>query len=80
MHPSERCGKKCVHEKLSAYSWGLYHIDIRLIKINMVSNWKLDNKEMINLWHDWLGHPSTRMTQKIIENSIGHTMRKVRIP
>ena len=77
---SEKCGKKSIHEKLPAYSSGLYRIDIKPVEINMVSNQKLDNKEMINLWHDRLGHPGVGMIRKIIENSIGHPMKKIRIP
>ena len=77
---SEKCGKKSIHEKLPAYSSGLYRINIKPVEINMVSNQKLDNKEMINLWHDRLGHPGVGMMRKIIENSIGHPMKKMRIP
>ena len=49
---SEKCGKKSIHEKLLAYSSGLYRINIKPVERNMVSNQNLDNKEMINLWHD----------------------------
>src|SRR5688572_3414512 len=58
---SEKCGKKSIHEKLPAYSLRLYRIDIKPIEINMVSNQKLDNKEMMNLWHNRLGHPGVGM-------------------
>ena len=42
-------------------------------------NQKLDNKEMMNLWHHRLGHPGVGMMRKIIENSIGRPMKKMRI-
>ena len=36
----------------------------------MVSNQKFDKNEIMNLWHDQLGHPGSKMMWKIIKNSI----------
>ena len=77
---SEKCDKKSILEKLPTYSSGLYHIDIKPVEKNMVSYQKLHDKELIHLWHDRLGHSGIRMMQKIIENSIGHLMKKMIIP
>ena len=46
----------------------------------MISNKRLDDKQLITLWHDRLGHPGTRMMNKIIESSEGHKIKKVKIP
>ena len=35
---------------------------------------------MMSLWHDWFGHPGTEMMQKFIKNSIGHSIKNVKIP
>ena len=77
---AEKCGKKHIYEKLPAYSSGLYRMDIRPIEINMISNKKLDNKNLLTLWHDRFGHPGTGMVHKIVANSIGHSIRNVKIP
>ena len=77
---TEKHGKKHIYEKLPAYSSGLYHIDIRPVEINLLSNQKLDDKNLLTLWHDRLGHPGTGMMHKIIANSVGHPIRNVKIP
>ena len=77
---TEKHGKKHIHEKLPAYSSGLYHINIRPVEVNLISNQKLDNKILLNLWHDRLGHPTTGMMQRIIANSTGHSIKNVKIP
>ena len=61
---SKKYGNKSIHEKLLAYSSRLYCIDIKPVEINMMSNQKLDNKEMMNLWHDRLGHPGMENNAK----------------
>lgn len=53
----ENDGKKYIREKLPAYSSGLYLTYIRPIEINTISNKMIENKELITLWHDRLGHP-----------------------
>lgn len=75
-----KCGKKFICEKLPAYLSGLYLIDTCPVEINMISKRKLENKTLITLWHDRLGHPGTGMMEKIIENSIGHSIRNIRVP
>lgn len=76
----KRCGKKHVCEILPAYSSGLYRMDIQPVEINLISNQKLDDKILLTLWHDRLGHPGTGMMHRIIENSNGHPIKNVRIP
>ena len=77
---ADKCGKKHIFEKLPTYSSGLYQTEIRPIEINMISNRRLDDKQLITLWHDRLGHPGTGMMHKIIESSEGHKIRNVKIP
>ena len=76
----ERQGKKHLCEKLPAYSSGLYQTEIRPIEINMISDKGLDDKQLLALWHDRLGHPGTGMMHRIIENSNGHSIRNIKIP
>ena len=67
-------------EKLEAYSSGLYFTYISPIETYLVSNHKVDNQEMFNIWHDRLGHPGTSMMIKIIKSSNGHPLNNIRIP
>ena len=74
---AERNGTKIILERMPAYSSGLYLTHIGPIEINMI---RLDNKELFTLWHDRLGHPGTGMMYKIIESSVRHPLRNIKIP
>jgi len=49
--------KKCVLEKLSAFSYGLYYIYISSIETHVIVSQKFTNKNEFLVWHDQLGHP-----------------------
>ena len=70
-------GKKCILEKLPAFSSGLYYTNIRMIESYTVVNQKFTNN--FKIWHDRLGHPGSIMMRKIIENSYGHLLKTQKI-
>ena len=49
--------KKLIMEKLSAYSSGLHHTNIKPIESYVVVNQKFNDPKTFALWHDMLGHP-----------------------
>ena len=49
-------GKKLIMKKLSVYSFGLYHTNIKFIESYVVLNQKFNNPKTLVLWHDRLGH------------------------
>ena len=51
-------GKKCIVEKLSSLSSGLYYTFISTIEINVVINQKFTNNDRFNVWHGRLSHLS----------------------
>lgn len=53
-------------------SSGLHHTHINVIESHLVIK---GNSDDFTLWHDRLGHPSTIMMRKIIENSYGHLVK-----
>ena len=52
--------KKLLMEKLSTFSSGLYHTNIKLIESYVVVNQKFNSKTFV-LWHDRLGYPRSSM-------------------
>ena len=68
-------GKKCILEKLSTLSFGLYYTSISIIETNVTINQKFTDQNIFTVWHNWLGHPGSTMIQKIIENSYGHPLK-----
>ena len=52
--------KKLIMEKLSTFSSGLYHTNIKLIESYVVVNQKFNSKTFV-LWHDRLGYPRSSM-------------------
>ena len=54
-------GKKLIMKKLSAFSFGLYHTNIKHIKSYVVVNQKFNDPKIFVLWHDRLGHPGSSM-------------------
>ena len=65
-------GKKSVLEKLSAFSFYLYYTNISNIEAHVTGNHKLTNHNEFIVWHNQLGHLSSIMMRRIIENSCGH--------
>ena len=66
--------KKCVMDKLPAFSSGLYYTYISTIEAHAIVNQKFTNNNKFVIWHDRLGHPGYIMMRKIIENSCGHQL------
>jgi len=67
--------KKCVLEKLSIFSYGLYYTYINAIERFVIVSQKVTNKNEFLVWHDRLGHPRYIMMRKIVENSCGHPLK-----
>ncbi|XP_049348517.1 uncharacterized protein LOC125813072 [Solanum verrucosum] len=74
-----KLGQKYVHEKLPAFSSGLYHTSISMVESHAIVNKGLSNSNDFIIWHDRLGHPGYNMMRKIIENSHGHTLKNQKI-
>ena len=72
-------GKKLVVETLLAFSTGLYHTTIKLIKSYVIVNQKFNDPKTFVLWNDRLGHLGSLMMRKIIENSQGHELKNQKI-
>ena len=54
-------GQKLIMEKLSAFSFGLYHSTIKSIESYVVVTQKFNDPKVFILWHDRLGHPRSSM-------------------
>ncbi|PIN07745.1 hypothetical protein CDL12_19688 [Handroanthus impetiginosus] len=54
-------GKKCILEKLPAFSSGLYYTNISTIETHAVVNQKFIDTNTFTIWHDQLGHPGSIM-------------------
>ncbi|XP_069147174.1 uncharacterized protein [Solanum lycopersicum] len=67
--------KKVAHEKLSAFSFGLYYTIISTVESLAVVNKRFTNFNDFIIWHDRLDHLEFNMMHKIIENSHGHTLK-----
>ena len=67
--------KKLVVEKLSAFSFGLYHTIIKSIKSYVVMNQTFNDPSIFILWHDMLGHPGSLMMRRIIGHSHGYLLK-----
>jgi GAG-pre-integrase domain len=72
-------GRKIILENMKYLSSGLYCMNISSIESNMVSNQKLHDTKMFNLWHDRLGHPGNIMMMRIIESANGHPLKDLKI-
>ena len=72
-------GQKLIMEKLSAFSYGLYHTTIKPIESYVVVNHKFNDPKFFVLWHDKLGHPGSSMMCRIIEHSHGHPLKNQKI-
>ena len=59
--------KKCVLEKLSSFSYGLYYTYVSAIETHVIVSEKLMNQNEFLNWHDQLGHPRSIMMQKIVK-------------
>ena len=68
-----------MHEKLPAFSSGLYYTSISTVESHAVVNKRFTNFNDFIIWHDRLGHPGFNMMRKIIENSHGHTLKSPNI-
>ena len=66
-------------EKLSAFSFRLYHTTIKVIESYIVVNQKFNDPKVFVLWHDMLGHPGSSMMHQIIEHSHGHPLKNQEI-
>ena len=54
-------GQKLIMEKLSTFSFGLYHTTIKPIESYIVENQKFNDPIFFFIWHDRLGHPGSSM-------------------
>ena len=68
-------GKKLMMEKLSAFSYGLYHTNIKPIESYVVVNQKFNNSKTFALWHDKLGHLGSSMMRRTIEYLHEHPIK-----
>ena len=68
-------GKKLIMEKLSAYSSGLYTIQIKAIESYVAINQKFNDLKTFVFWHGRLGHPRSSMMRRIIKHSHGHPLK-----
>ena len=69
--------KKCILEKLSVLSSGIY-----FTKINMTESYVTVNPKFtctFKIWHERLGHPGSVMMRKIVENTNGHSLKTQKI-
>ena len=72
-------GKKLIMEKLSAFSFRLYHTTIKPIESYVLMNDEFNDPKVFFLWHDRLGHPMSSMMHRIIEHSHGHPLKNQKI-
>ena len=72
-------GKKLIMEKLSAFSYGLYHTNVKPIESYVVMNQKFNDPKTFVLWVDRPGHPRSSMMWRIIEHSCGHPLKNQKI-
>ena len=72
-------GKKLIMKKLSTFSYGLYHTNIKSIESYVFVNQKFNNPKTFVLCHDRLGHPGSLMMRRIIEHSYGHPLKNQEI-
>ena len=66
-------------EKLSTFSFRLYHTTIKVIESYVVVNQKFNDSKVFVFWHDRLGHPGSSMMYRIIEHSHGHPLNNQKI-
>ncbi|KAI3448560.1 hypothetical protein Pfo_005225 [Paulownia fortunei] len=64
---------------LPTYSSGLYYTFINSIESYTVMDEESINSKNFIIWHDRLGHPSSIMMRRIIENSHGHLLKNQKI-
>ena len=67
--------QKLIMEKLSAFSFRLYHTTIKPIESYVVVNQKFNDPNFFVIWHDRLGHLGSSMMRRIIEHSHGHPLK-----
>lgn len=72
-------GKKFILEKLPAFSSSLYYANINMVETYAIINQKFTNPNTFNIWLDCLGHLSSIMMKKIIDNSYGHPLKAQKI-
>ena len=72
-------GKNIVVEKLTAFSYGLYHMTIKPIESYAIMNQKFNDPKIFTLWHNRLGYPRSSMMRRIIEQSHGHPLKNQKI-
>ena len=66
-------------EKLSAFSFELYHTIIKPIESYVVVNQKFNNPKVFVFWHDRLGRSGSSMIHRIIEHSHEHPLKNQKI-
>lgn len=68
-------GKKCILEKLLAFSLGLCYA----IESYLVMNQNFTNSKILILWHDRLAHQGSTIMSRIIENSQRYPLKNQKI-
>ena len=72
-------GKKLIKEKLSSFSSGLCHTNIKSIESYVVVDQKFNNPKTFVLLHDRPGHPGSSMMWRIIKHSHGQIFKNQKI-
>ena len=71
--------QKLIMEKISTFSFGLYHTTIKPIESYVVVNQKFNNPKVFVFWHERLGHLGFSMMRQIIKHSHGHPLKNQKI-
>ena len=57
----------------------MYYTNIGIIETYATINQKFTDTNTSTIWHDWLGYPNSIMMRRIIENSLGHSLKSQKI-
>ena len=70
---------KLILEKLLAFSFRLYHTNIKSIESYIVVNQKFNEPKTFVIWHDRQGHHGSSMMRRIIKHPHGHLLKNQKI-
>jgi hypothetical protein len=70
-------GTKCIVERLLCLSSGLYYTQIQTLETHNLVSQQSTNEFFV--WHNRLGYPGSTMMHRILENSIGHSLKNQKI-
>ena len=72
-------GHKQILEKMQTKASGLYHTQIYPFEVNAITSKRSNDQALFTLWHDRLGHPGFVMMHKIINSSLGHSLKNIKV-